>query len=89
MPFNDSELQQLQTLLTASDGGAAVVAAFRQQFPGRSITRCDVSDMSAAEPYQQFQGFDLHFVDNRDHCVQLTTDPALATGVVLAKHRGA
>jgi hypothetical protein len=87
MAFSTSELAQLETLL-AGGGGAQLAAGFREQFPGRSLTRCDASDMGAEQPYRRYAELDLYFVDGRDHCWQITADPAVATGVVLARHRG-
>ncbi len=87
MAFDEAELQTLHRLLKASDGGASVVADYRAQFPGRSITRCDESDMSAEPPFRSFNGFDLHLVDGRDHCWHITREPQSATGIVLARHR--
>ena len=87
MPFSTDELTQLETLLADSDGGLQVVAEFRSRFPGRTLTRCDESDMGVDEPYKRFANVDLHLVDAHDHCWQLTRDPAQATGVVVAKRR--
>jgi len=87
MPFTATELSQLESLLAASDGGPQVVAEFRSRFPGRSLTRCEVSDMGTEEPFRRFAAVDLHLVDGRDHCWHLTGDPELATGVVLAQRR--
>jgi hypothetical protein len=84
--FTATELAQLEALISASDGGSRVVGEFRSRFPGRSLTRCDVSDMGAEEPFKQFSQVDLYLVDGRNHCWHITGDPALATGVVLAKH---
>jgi hypothetical protein len=88
MPFTSTEIAELQALIAASDGGPQVVGEFRRQFPGRSVTRCDDTDMAAEQPFAQFPRVDLYFVDGRDHCWQITGDPALATGVVLARRRG-
>ena len=86
MSFTATELAQLESLLAAGDGGPQLVTEFRSRFPGRSLTRCDGSDMAAMEPFRQFSQVDLYLVDGRDHCWQITGDPALATGVVLARH---
>jgi hypothetical protein len=88
MPFTSSEIAQLRTLIADSDGGPQLTGEFRRQFPGRSLTRCDQSDMGAETPYAQYPQLDLYFVDGRDHCWQITGDPTLATGVVLAKRKG-
>ncbi|MGE0113763.1 MAG: hypothetical protein AB7T07_02600 [Steroidobacteraceae bacterium] len=87
MALSTDQLVQLETLCAASDGGPQVVAAFRSQFPGMSLTRCEVSDMGADEPYRQFAQVDMYLVNGSAHCWQITADPALATGIVLARHR--
>jgi hypothetical protein len=43
--------------------------------------------MGAEEPYRCFEALDLYLVDGRDHCWQFTSDPARATGVVLAQRK--
>jgi hypothetical protein len=87
MPFTTEELSTLESLLTSSDGGLQMVAAYRSQFPGRSLTRCDASDMSNEVPFKQFTAIDLYLVDGRDHCWHITHDPQQATGVVVAKRK--
>jgi len=87
MPFSPTEISQLEVLIAASDGGPRVAVEFRDRFPGRSLTRCEAVDMGAEEPYRCFDAIDLYLVDGRDHCWQFTSDPALATGVVLAQRK--
>lgn len=87
MALSTTQLAQLETLCATSDGGPQVAAAFRSQFPGLSLTRCDVSDMGAEEPYRQFAKVDMYLVNGGGHCWQLTRDPEVATGIVLATHR--
>jgi hypothetical protein len=86
MPLSSTQLAQLDALCAATDGGPQVVAEFRSQFPGMSLTRCEVSDMGGDEPYRQFAQVDMYLVDGRDHCWRITGDPTMATGIVLAKH---
>jgi len=87
MSFTAADLTQLESLLAESDGGPQVVAEFRSRFPGRSLTRCDASDMDTERPYKQFAKVDLYLVDGLDHCWHITSDPERATGVVLAKRK--
>lgn len=87
MSLTATEVSQLESLLAASDGGAQLVQQFRERFPGRSLTRCDESDMGAEEPFRRFDALDLYLVDGRDHCWHITGDPQTATGVVVARRR--
>jgi hypothetical protein len=38
-------------------------------------------------PFRSFSRFDIHLLDSADHCVQITVDPACATGIVLAARK--
>jgi hypothetical protein len=51
--------------------------------PGLSIMHCDASDV-LEEPFRSYATVDLHLVDARGHCVQMTTDVNVATGILLA-----
>jgi hypothetical protein len=84
MPFTASEVDQIAALLSGDQAAPEVLAAFRSRFPGRSLTRCDASDMSAELPLRRLANADLYLVSGRNQCWQITTDPAIATGVVLA-----
>jgi hypothetical protein len=87
MPFTAAEVSQLEAMLALSDGGLQAALDFRRRFPGRSLTRCDASDMGADEPFRHFAAVDVYLVDSRDHCWRLTDDPSAATGVVLAQRK--
>jgi hypothetical protein len=87
MAFTATELIELESMLDAGESGPAFVTKFRTQFPGRSLTRCDASDMGAEEPYKQLTYLDMYLVDGNNHCWNITHDPAVATGIVLARHR--
>jgi hypothetical protein len=59
--------------------------ALKQTFPGIRFTLCSEDDIHAGKPVLQEQGFDLYLVGSSDHCLSLTNDFALATGVVIAE----
>lgn len=60
-------------------------AELRQEFPGIRFTLCSEDDIHAGKPVQQGEGFDIYLVGSSDHCLSLTNDFALATGVVIAE----
>jgi hypothetical protein len=84
MALNEVQLHNIEEFLLADPAGGNV-AAFRTAFPGVTMTHCDATDMGDEPPFRSYAQFDLYLIDARDHCVQLTTDPAAATGVVMAK----
>jgi len=52
--------------------------------PGVTATRCDASDMADEIPFRSYAHCDLYLLDGRDHCVRVTADPAVATGLIIA-----
>lgn len=59
------------------------VAILKGCFPGLTILRCALADMSEP-PYRALEHFNLYLLDGREHCVELTHDPERATGVLIA-----
>ncbi len=84
MALNDEDLGVIGEMIAAAPADGQVFSALRQRFPQLSWTRCDASDV-VEEPFRTVGNYDLHLMDAADHCVQITTDPARATGIVLAK----
>lgn len=83
MALRPDELLEIDGVLSAPDADARVFAQLRSRFPHLSWTKCDASDVPET-PFRTFSRFELHLVDRSDHCVQITADPARATGIVLA-----
>jgi hypothetical protein len=88
MALNADELTEIDKVLSAPDAGAQAFAELRRRFPHLSLTRCDASDV-VETPFRAYPGFDIHLLDAADHCVQVTMDPARATGIILAKRSAA
>jgi len=83
MALGADELMEIDQVLSAPDIDARVFAELRSRFPHLSWTRCDASDVTES-PFRTYSQFEIHLVDRSDHCVQITADPARATGIVLA-----
>ncbi|SFK02541.1 hypothetical protein [Methylocapsa palsarum] len=83
MAVSGDELAAIGALLAQSTEPNPV-AQLRREFPGLSWTACDASDVTD-EPFQSFPLFDLHLLNSKDHCSQITSDPAQATGLILAR----
>jgi hypothetical protein len=62
---------------------AAACAALRIRQPDLVLLRCDAADV-LEEPFRSYPAVDLHLVDTRNHCTAMTSDPASATGVLVA-----
>jgi len=83
MALGPDELKEIDGMLSAPDADARVFAQLRSRFPHLSWTKCDASDVTEA-PFRTYSRFEVHLVDRSDHCVEITADPARATGIVLA-----
>jgi len=71
-------------VLSTPDVDTQAFAELRRRFPHLSWTRCDASDVTGT-PFRSYSAFDVHLLDSADHCSQITSDPARATGIVLAR----
>lgn len=86
MALAENDLVEIERILSAPVAGSGVIATLRGRLPHLSWTRCEASDVSE-EPYRVFPACDIHLLDAADHCVQITSDPARATGIVLAMRK--
>jgi hypothetical protein len=86
MGLSDSDFAAIDAMLAGGSDGSGLVD-FRQHFPALTLTRCDAADVDAEIPFREYPGVSLFLVDAHDHCWRITSDPARATGIVLAKHR--
>lgn len=57
----------------------------KQAFPGIRFTLCSEDDINAGKPVLTTDGLEIYLVGSSDHCLTLTNDYALATGVVIAE----
>jgi hypothetical protein len=87
MALNADQLDRIDALFNGSAESAAAVKEFRVQFPGVSVTQCDLSDMGAELPFREYPKVSLFLVDRSDHCWRLTSEPAKASGIVIAPHK--
>jgi len=90
MGLGTDELAAIDALLgeepaPASSGNADALARFRLQFPRLSVTRCDASDVDFETPFRVFPAASVFLVDASEHCWRFTSDPARATGIVVAR----
>lgn len=82
-------LAQIEALLSAPDATLPALQDFKQSFPGVSFTRCDPSDVDGERPYKEFARYNLYLVSAVNHCVTMTRDPAVATGIIVVQNKAA
>ncbi len=82
----DVLLQLASAAHLACTSGENILTSVRPQFPGITMTQCPSSDV--VEPaYLEGEDFNLHLIDTRNHCWQITAQPEAATAVLWAMHR--
>jgi len=77
-------LERIAALVRAQGLDEATLLDLRAAWPELRFTHCLDEDICGPEPYLQAEGFNLYLLDAREHCPTLTSDPAAASGVVLA-----
>lgn len=87
MALSANDLAQIEGLLAAPDADMRAFHELRLRFPELSVTPCDASDLDTESPFREYGRFNLYLVDGTDHCWRLTSDPELATGLVLARNK--
>jgi hypothetical protein len=92
MSLGTDELNAIDELLgvelvSQSGGDAHAFASFRRRFPRLSVTQCDASDVDLETPFRVYPRTSLLLVDASDQCARFTSDPARATGIVVARHK--
>jgi hypothetical protein len=85
MGLNENDLAAIDSVLAACDPTAvrSVAGDLRARLPGFIVLSCDAADV-LEDPWRSYPAIDLHFVDTRNHCTEMTRDPATATGLLLA-----
>lgn len=86
MAMNAEDLQAIEVLFADAGPEMESIAALRRKFPHLSWTECDDSDV-AETPFRSYARVDIHLLNSKDHCAQITSDPAGATGVIVARRR--
>ncbi len=73
-----------QTLLLSGCSEAAI-CELRAQFEPVHLVFCSDDEMGAAEPYREYQDFNLYLIHDSGHCMGLTDDLDSAFGMVVAE----
>lgn len=86
MALSENHFAALDSILAAG-ADTAGLADFRRRFPALTVTRCDATDIDIETPFREYPGASLFLVDRSDHCWRITSDPARATGILVARHK--
>ena len=61
------------------------VSALRQQYQPIHFTYCMDDDLPNNKPVIEHKDFNIYLIDGREHCLCLTNDYDVATGIVIAE----
>lgn len=63
----------------------SIVTELRRQYQPIHFTYCMDDDLPNNTPVIERDGFNLYLIDGREHCLCLTNDFEVATGVIVAE----
>jgi hypothetical protein len=79
------QLNEIATELVTSGLTDETASVLRQQYQTIHFTFCMDDDLPNNTPVSEHLGFNLYLIDGREHCLCLTSDQQVATGVVVAE----
>lgn len=79
------QLAEVAAYLELQWRGYASVAALRDKLPGLHFAYCLEDEIGADEPVYEASSFNLYLIDSSQHCMSLTPDIGLATGILIAE----
>ena len=77
--------QRIAEDVTARGLDYETVATLRQSYPDIHFTYCMDDDVTNGKPVVETAAFNIYLIDGREHCLCLTNDFDVATGIVLAE----
>jgi uncharacterized protein DUF6129 len=78
-------LSQIAARIETAGVDESTVNLLRQEFSDLHFTYCSEDDIPNNEAIVEKTNFNLYLVDGREHCLCLTRDFDVATGVVIAE----
>jgi hypothetical protein len=80
-----AEIADLIEQQGAQQLGEPLVQQLRQKYNGIHFTYCFDDEIVVMQPVLERTHFNVYLVDGREHCLCLTPDYKVATGLVLAE----
>ena len=82
----EETIARIDSLLSEHGLDEDAVSRLRGLWPEIHFTYCSDDDVCGPEAVRESDGFSIYLIDSRDHCLAFTSDPDVATGLVLAEH---
>lgn len=84
--IEEKVIDEINSLLIGHGLDEAAVSELRNKWPNIHFTYCSDDDVCGPSAIRQSDGFSMYLIDSRDHCLNFTSSPEIATGLVLAEH---
>jgi hypothetical protein len=84
--IEENVINEINTSLVEHGLDEATVTELRNKWPNIHFTYCSDDDICGPSAVCESDGFSIYLVDSRDHCLNFTSSPEVATGMVLAEH---
>lgn len=79
-------IDDINRLVSAQSLDETLLAKLRAQWPDIHFTYCSDDDVCGPPAVRESDGFSLYLIDSRDHCLSFTSNPEVASGLVIAEH---
>jgi len=83
--ITEAQLQAVSDRIAAAYLDDALITAMRTEFAPLHFTYCYDDDISGHTPVIETDKFNLYLIDGREHCLKMTNDYEVATGIVVAE----
>lgn len=84
-PMDPQVVEEVAAVAVRQNLDESLLQSLRSAWPGVHFSYCMDDDVCGVEPVRALPGVNLYLVNGREHCLSLTTDPATATGLLLAE----
>ena len=83
--ISPEQLQAVAERISAATLNDELISELRAEFAPLHFTYCSNDDVGDYTPALENDKFVLYLIDGREHCLKLTTDYEMATGLVVAE----
>lgn len=83
--ISSDQISAITAKLEAMGLSDDTVSELRQQYQPIHFTYCMDDDLPNNTPVVEHKDFNLYLIDGREHCLCLTNDFDIATGIVVAE----
>lgn len=79
-------IDEINALLIDNGLDESIVGTLRGKWPEIHFTYCSDDDVCGPKAIRETDYFSIYLIDSRNHCLSFTSNPEIATGLVLAEH---